>query len=220
MLTSCSSLPSKKMQRALSEQEQCLCTPRVLAVSAHPLPASHLVSASCWRGLKGIFLLCYHAQIRNAPLPPRCIWCYLLLLLGQFCVLYLPIKRGKAAEETLGFSTHRGKHHVLAAGACTGKPQPNKQVRKMDPSQGHRAQYVCSSLDYFDAPVLCASASEPWWCTGYFKRVLHKINSKVPGKITVHQVYGFFSLPFLDCLPCREGFSLQKGFWKDNFKIV
>lgn len=34
----------------------------------------------------------------------------LLQLLGQFCVLYLPIKRGKAAEETVAFSTHRGKH--------------------------------------------------------------------------------------------------------------
>lgn len=34
----------------------------------------------------------------------------LLQLLGQFCVLYLPIKREKAAEETVAFSTHRGKH--------------------------------------------------------------------------------------------------------------
>lgn len=75
----------------------------------------------------------------------------LLQLLGQFCVLYLPIKRGKAAEETVAFSTHRGKHRVSAAGSGTGKPQPNKQVRKKDPSQGHGAQYVCLSLHYFDA---------------------------------------------------------------------
>lgn len=133
----------------------------------------------------------------------------LLQLLGQFCVLYLPIKRGKAAEETVAFSTHRGKHRVSAAGSGTGKPQPNKQVRKKDPSQGHGAQYVCLSLHYFDA-----STSEAWWCTGHFKRALHKINSKVPGKITVHQARGFF--PFLSwvALPSGTAFLYRKAFEK------
>lgn len=75
----------------------------------------------------------------------------LLQLLRQLCVFYLSIKRGKAAEETVAFSTRQGKQRLSAAGGGTGKPQPNKQVRKKGPNQGHGAQYVCLSLHYFDA---------------------------------------------------------------------
>lgn len=62
----------KEAQTALHEQdEQCLDASKV---PAPVLPASCLVSALCWQGPKGTFLLCRHAQIRYAPLPPmgRC----------------------------------------------------------------------------------------------------------------------------------------------------
>lgn len=67
----------KEAQTALHEQdEQCLDASKVPALPAHVLPVSCLVSALCWQGPKGIFLLCHHAQIRYAPLPPmgRCRW--------------------------------------------------------------------------------------------------------------------------------------------------
>lgn len=62
----------KEAQTALHEQdEQCLDASKVPALPAHVLPASCLVSALCWQGPKGTFLLCHHAQIRYAPPPPR-----------------------------------------------------------------------------------------------------------------------------------------------------
>lgn len=46
-------------------------------------------------------------------------------------------KRGKGCRGDCCLATHRGKHHVPAAGGDAGRPRSNKQAREMHPSQGH-----------------------------------------------------------------------------------
>lgn len=133
-----------------------------------------------------------------------------LQLLGQLCALYLSIKREKAAEKTVAFSIYERKHRVLAAGGGTGKPT-NKSLTnrwgKRIPVRGtghSMCAHPCITLmplylvpPHQEPDDVQATSRE--FCTKTFKSAWQ--NNSIPGTWVL-------SLPFLGCLPRREGFSL------------